>query len=99
MCTDKAFNETKLDFGHGFRAFVPDIDDKMYESLYSIRYACGGYGYRLSRDALQFIDKYKPQILSLGLSYEDVLLGQILYLEGIPATKQELGRYHFIAHD
>lgn len=98
-CTDKSYNETELDFGHDFKEFVRDIDDELYESLYSIQLAGGGYGYRLSRKALQFIDKYKPHVLSLGLSYEDVLLGQILFLEGVKVTSQQIGRYHFISDE
>lgn len=70
-------------------------DDK-YASLYRINLAGGGYGYRISRNCLEHIDKYKSHILSLGLSYEDVLFGQIFYLEGIKVTNLHIGKYHLI---
>lgn len=98
-CSDPAFNAMPLDFGHGFKEFLPGIDDDLYASLYGVVYAAGGYGYRLSREALRRIDTYKRHVLSLGLSYEDVLFGQILHLEGIDPTPQGIGRYHGIAKD
>ena len=95
-CSDKQYNSQPLDFGHNLREFNPNIDDKLYEELYHINLAGGGYGYRLRRDAFQYVDKYKEHILSLGLSYEDVLFGQIFYLEGIEALYLCLGKYHCI---
>lgn len=98
-CTDQAYNTQKLDFGHSLKHIKPDMDDKLYDSLYHIRYAGGGYGYRFNRKALQCIDRYKPHILSLGLSYEDILFAQICFLEGIHVTSQDIGRYHAITGD
>jgi hypothetical protein len=95
-CSNKEYNKTKLDFGHNFKESFPDIEEERYQELYHIRLGGGGYGYRLSREALQYIDKYKAHILSLGLSYEDVLFGQILYLEGIKVSWHGIGRYHYI---
>lgn len=95
-CTDKEFNDIALDFGHNFKKFNPNMDDKLYSDLYHINLAGGGYGYRLHRDALKHIDKYKKHVLSLGLSYEDVLFGQIMYIEGIMVTRVGIGRYHYI---
>ena len=95
-CLDKELNKISLDFGHEFKKFNPKMDDKLYNELYHINLAGGGYGYRLSRTALQHIDKYKNHVLSLKLSYEDVLFGQIMYIEGINVTRVALGRYHYI---
>jgi hypothetical protein len=95
-CSDKRYNKIDLDFGHNFKELIPDMSDEQYKSLYHIRLAGGGYGYRVSREAIQFIDKYKEHILSLGLSYEDVLFGQIFHLEGIGIAWHGIGRYHNI---
>ena len=95
-CTDKQYNKIHLDFGHNLKDFLPNMDEELYKSLYHIRLAGGGYGYRISREALKIVDKYKKHILSQGLSYEDVLFGQILYLEGINVTWHGIGRYHHI---
>ena len=96
-CSSKEYNKTLLDFGHNFKEFNPNMTDELYESLYHIRYAGGGYGYRLHRDAFQHIDKYKAHILSLGLSYEDTIFGQILHLEGVNVSYHGIGRYHYIS--
>jgi len=95
-CSNKAYNKSSLDFGHELKRFDPEMKDDTYDKLYHINLAGGGYGYRINRDCLQHIDKYKEHTLSLGLSYEDVLLGQILFLEGIKVARVPIGRYHFV---
>lgn len=95
-CSEKKYNNVDLDFGHELRVFDPEMDETTYKKLYHINLAGGGYGYRLERRAFQHVDKYKSHILSLGLSYEDVLFGQIFYLEGVNVTRVGIGRYHFI---
>lgn len=95
-CTEQIYNKTSLDFGHDFMKYNPKMSKDLYEKLYKIKYAGGGYGYRLSRTAIRCINKYKKHILSLGLSYEDVLFGQILFLEGINVDWHVMGRYHYI---
>ena len=96
-CTDKKYNSTRLDFLHDLNLFSP-LSKEIQDKLYNIRFAGGGYGYRLSRNALQHMEKYESHIMSLGLSYEDVLLGQILYLEGIELVGCGIGRYHMISN-
>lgn len=95
-CTDKKYNSIKLDFKHDLDEFCSSPEQ--IKQLYDIKFAGGGYGYRLSRNAFQHIDKYKTHILSLNLSYEDVLFGQIMFLEGIELVGCGIGRYHYISN-
>jgi hypothetical protein len=95
-CSKKEYNHSNVDFGHNFMEFYPEMDDDMYKSLYKVSYAGGGYGYRIGREAMKHIDKYKAHILSIGLSYEDVIFGQVFFLEGIKLYWHGIGRYHFI---
>jgi Galactosyltransferase len=95
-CSNKEYNKINLDFGHEFKRYNPQIEEKLYQELYHINLAGGGYGYRLSREAIGKIVKYKSHVLSLGLTYEDVLLGQMLYIEGVRVTRVGIGRYHYI---
>ena len=98
-CTEASYNTTELDFGHRFDQILGESDRERFKSLYQIQYAAGGCGYRVSRKALGLIDTYKDHVLSLGLSYEDVLFGQILFLEGVLVTGRDMGRYQFICPD
>jgi hypothetical protein len=94
-CTDKKCN-VPLDFGHEFKRYDPEMDDEKYKKLKQVYYGGGGYGYRMSRDAFQHIEKYKEHVLSLPLTYEDMIFGQILHLEGINVVRMSIGRYHYI---
>lgn len=92
-CTKKEYNSKTLDFLHDLNK-IENIDHSKLKEIKKITYCGGGYGYRLSRNALQCISKYKKHIMSIGLSYEDVLIGQILFLENIKATYSAVGSYH-----
>ncbi len=94
-CTNKALNKISLDFTHDFNK-IKNIDQSKLKEIKHITYCGGGYGYGMSRYALKHIPKYKYHILSLNLSYEDVLFGQIMYLENIKPVYAEIGGYHCI---
>jgi len=93
-CSDKKYHR-ELDFNHGFN-YINNIDRNKLASIKKIEYAGGGYGYCLSRKSLSVIAKYKAHILKQELSYEDVIFGQIMYLEGIKPTYYHIGDYHAI---
>lgn len=99
-CNKPILNKTPLDFNHGFDKILKNEDSVQNNiqnnDLTKITYCGGGYGYCLSRNALQHIPKYKKHILSLGLSYEDILYGQIMYLENITPVRIVYGKYHAI---
>jgi len=97
-CKNTKLNRQKLDFKHNFDKLdnINDLDRQKLDNITTIEYAGGGYGYGLSRHALELIAKYKKHILSLELSYEDVLFGQIMYLENIKANKYVVGKYHMV---
>jgi len=92
-CKNRIFNRINLDFRHNFPN-LKDIDKKKLENIKKIKYAGGGYGYGLSRKALSFIPKYLEHILSVPLSYEDVMFGQIMYLSDIKPIFKRIGEYH-----
>lgn len=92
-CKNPIFNRTPLDYSHDFHKFN-DIDKKKLKNITKIKYAGGGYGYGLSRKAISNIPKYLNHILSVPLSYEDILFGQIMYLSDIQCVGKTIGRYH-----
>lgn len=94
-CSDKSLNKILLDFTHNFNK-IQNIDQCKLKEIKNIKYCGGGYGYALSRYALKHIPKYKYHILHIGLSYEDVLFGQIMYLENIKPSSAEIGGYHCV---
>jgi len=94
-CTNKELNKISIDFAHNFNK-INGIDPLKLRNIKKITYCGGGYGYGLSRNALQHIVKYKYHILSLSLSYEDVLFGQIMFLENIKPKHVEIGEYHCV---
>lgn len=85
-------NKTKFIFHHKLKEIYPNMNTE----LYNIRYAGGGYGYRINRKLIKIIDKYKHHILSLDISCEDILFGQIFYLEGVCVVYHSIGRYDYI---
>lgn len=100
-CKDKVLNKTDLDFLHDWTAVDVNEDwtlDKI-NKIKKITYVGGGYGYRLGRNALEKITqkKYRDHVLSVPLSYEDVILGQICYFENIKPKYLICGKYHFIS--
>jgi hypothetical protein len=95
-CKTSHYNTISLDFMHCFDK-LPDIDRDKLTNITNITYAGGGYGYVLSRNALHSISKYKNHVLGVCLSYEDVIFGQILYLENITPTHHTVGKYHAVA--
>ena len=92
-CLNIRFNKQRLDFRHDFHKFH-SIDKTKLKNIIDIRYAGGGYGYGLSRTALSNIQKYLKHILSIKLSYEDVIFGQIMYLSDIKCVPARIGSYH-----
>ncbi len=94
-CSDKKLNKISLDFTHNFDKII-DMDHKLSRKIKKIKYCAGGYGYVMSRNALQYIPKYKDHILNQTLSYEDVIFGQIMYLENIKPKEHRIGVYHGI---
>ena len=92
-CLNKKFNKIGLDFRHNFHK-LKNIDKKKLANITKIKYAGGGYGYGLSRKALSFIPHYLDHILSVPLSYEDVIFGQIMYLSDIKPVYKYIGNYH-----
>lgn len=92
-CKNPRFNRIGLDFRHNFHK-LPGVDRNKLRNMTKIRYCGGGYGYGMSRKALSHIPQYLNHILSIPLSYEDVLFGQIMYLSGVSPTRQTVGRYH-----
>jgi hypothetical protein len=94
-CANKELNKISIDFTHNFNK-INGIDPLKLRNIKKITYCGGGYGYGLSRNALQRIVKYKYHILSLSLSYEDVLFGQIMFLENIKPKHVEIGGYHCV---
>lgn len=100
-CKQDKYNKVDLDFKHDFdlikdRSGKQAIPDSKIKELYDVRAAGGGYGYRLSRNALKNVDRYKSHILSVGLSYEDIIFSQVMFLEGIIPVGHWIGRYHAI---
>lgn len=94
-CSNNALNSISLDFTHEFNK-IKEINQSKLKEIKKITYCGGGYGYGISRNALKQIVKYKYHILSLRLSYEDVLFGQIMYLENIKPMYAEIGGYHCV---
>lgn len=95
-CKQDKYNKINLDFRHGFDKILPKISEDKIKALYGVRATGGGYGYRISRNALRCVNKYKAHVLSVGLSYEDILFAQIFYLEGLSPISHWIGRYHSI---
>ena len=93
-CLNPIYNKIDADFRHDFHTL--NIPSNKLDSLTNILYAGGGYGYGLSRKALSFIVQYKSHILQLGLSYEDILFGQIMFLSDIKVQRYCFGGYHKI---
>ena len=94
-CTNKELNKISLDFSHNLNKII-NLDQSKLKEIKQITYCGGGYGYGLSRNALQHIPKYKYHILSLNLSYEDILFGQIMFLNNIKPKHTEIGGYHCV---
>jgi hypothetical protein len=94
-CKKPKYNRKVHNFEHAFDKFV-DIDPEKFAYITKITYTGGGYGYGMSRNALQYIPKYKNHIMNLPMSYEDVLFGQIMFLENIKPTYYVIGDYHKI---
>lgn len=92
-CKNRNLNRIKLDFIHNLHIFK-NINKKKLRNITKIKYAGGGYGYGLSRKALSNIPKYLTHILSVPLSYEDVIFGQIMYLSDIKCVSKNIGAYH-----
>lgn len=92
-CRNKTYNHVELDFKHNFHK-IKNIDKDKIANIGKIRYAGGGYGYGLSRNALSHIPKYLKHILSIPLSYEDIVFGQIMYLSNISPIQKYIGQYH-----
>jgi hypothetical protein len=94
-CKNAKYNKLPLDFRHNFHN-LKGIDEEKIKNITKIKYTAGGYAYGLSRKALSFIPYYKNHILSVGLSYEDVIFGQVMYLNDIVPTNYRFGNYHKI---
>lgn len=94
-CKNPKYNRLLLDFRHGFHR-LKNINKEKLKNITQIKYAGGGYGYGLSRKALSNIPKYLDHILSISLSYEDVIFGQIMYLSDIQPVHKHIGNYHKI---
>lgn len=94
-CKNKDYNKISLDFRHGFHK-TKMLNNIQLSAITKIEYAGGGYGYGLSRNALKHYVNYKEYILTLPFSYEDVLLGQIMYLSNITPKCHQVGKYHKI---
>lgn len=92
-CKNGKLNKICLDFTHNFDK-IKGIEEDKLKNIKNIEYGGGGYGYGLTRKALSFIPKYKDHILSIPLSYEDVLFGQIMYLSDISFCNYRFGQYH-----
>lgn len=90
-CKNKEFNSKLIDFDHNFEK--KDIDNL---NMTEMRYCGGGYAYYLSNNCLKIISKYLDHILKIDLSYEDVLFGQILNMNGIKPKYYKFGDYHKI---
>lgn len=95
-CTNSIYNSVNLDMRHNFHE--TGLSNEQLANITKIKYAGGGYGYGLSRKALTHYVKYKAYILNLPLSYEDVLLGQIMFLSNIIPHSYQVGEYHKISH-
>jgi hypothetical protein len=97
-CKNTYFNTYISDFKHEFDKLLGSKVVNQLD-LSKAPYAGGGCAYRLSRKALTGISNYKNHSLSLGFSYEDLFIGQIMKLNGISFTPKIIGRKHFIGHD
>ena len=90
-CKKKEFNKEKINLDHKFeKNIIQKLDMK------EMKYCGGGYSYFLSKKCLNIISNYTNHILSIALSYEDVLFGQILRMNSIEAYYYKFGDYHQI---
>jgi hypothetical protein len=93
-------NHTRLDFRHklneyNFKGTISNLENKMWD-ITRILYCNGGAGYIISRNSIRYILQYIDHILNLSNSYEDLLFGQLLYLNDIKAVKYTFG-WHYQA--
>lgn len=94
-CKDPKWNFYISDFKHSLDDVV-GIEKFNSLDLTKVRYASGGCSYRLSRKALTGISAFLPHCLNLEFAYEDLLIGQLLKINGISVSHKIIGRYHRI---
>jgi hypothetical protein len=91
-CSNQILNNTPINLTHNLCNRVP----KKKCDIKNIKYCGGGYGYILSRKSLKAIINFTPHIMGLRLSYEDVLFGQILFINEILPHNYVFGGYHTV---
>jgi hypothetical protein len=94
-CKEPKWNTYVSDFKHDLQEVVGEDEFKRL-NLTKTPYAAGGCAYRLSRKALTGISRFLPHSLQLEFAYEDLLIGQILKINGISVSRKIIGRHHRI---